>query len=48
MRLRKGSEFTTEGLKQLFTKAAFPNIKYLNLAECPAITDSVVLDIVKL
>ncbi|XP_052812556.1 uncharacterized protein LOC128240101 [Mya arenaria] len=48
LRLRKGSDFTTEGLTRFFTTVKLVHLQVLNLSECTAINDAVVLNIVQM
>ncbi|WAR09666.1 FXL17-like protein, partial [Mya arenaria] len=48
LRLRKGSDFTTEGLTRFFTTVKLVHLQVLNLSECTAINDAVVLNIVQI
>lgn len=47
LRLRKGSDFTTDGLSRYFREASLSRLQYLNLSECTNIRDDVVLDMVQ-
>ncbi|KAM3723780.1 F-box/LRR-repeat protein [Dirofilaria immitis] len=52
LHLRKGKEFTSEGLLELFELSSddtefFGRLRFLNLSECPSINDSVVNRITK-
>jgi len=43
LRLRKGSDFTVDGMSQFFREASLTRLQYLNLSECTCIDDEVVL-----
>lgn len=44
LRLRKGSDFTADGLSSFFKSASLSKLHFLNLSECSAVNDLVVLD----
>ncbi|KAH3859996.1 hypothetical protein DPMN_022886 [Dreissena polymorpha] len=47
LRLRKGSDFTQAGLSAFFKSGTLAHLRTLNLSECTAINDNVMLDIVQ-
>ncbi|XP_045205172.2 F-box/LRR-repeat protein fbxl-1-like [Mercenaria mercenaria] len=44
LRLRKGSDFSSDGLSSFFKEASLSKLQVLNLSECSAVNDQVVLD----
>ncbi|XP_060573018.1 F-box/LRR-repeat protein 7-like [Ruditapes philippinarum] len=45
LRLRKGSDFSPQGLSNFFKEASLSKLQVLNLSECSLITDEVILDL---